>query len=301
MSNRDRHTAVYTMSPDGSNQLQVGVTSVANAFPTWSPDSSQIAAAYSNDVYVFPSTGGAGVNLTKKGFHAISPAWSPDGSQIAFFSDYTRWDNGIVSFAVANPAAWVDVTGDQAKGQRADNRYPDWVPGGPLAAVEVTDAGCGSVKTSPLGTRLQFNFRSATPHTAVDATGLGLFNAGTHTAPYTAWTSLFAAGQYGVQCGGAPGVVSVPMAANRTKGKVTATFTVSWASVAAPSGDVYDVQVKRLGAATYTPWQTGVTVPSAAFKPDAKAGAYAFQARLRNPSSGAATQYSAPLTITVQP
>src|SRR5207302_9157591 len=131
----------------------------------------------------------------------------------------------------------------------ADDRYSDWQPTGALTSITVGDSGCPPTTTAELG-RVQWNFTSASPHTAVDASGLGLFDAGSRTAPYTFWSPLLAAGLYTVDCG--PGgtqasKVSVPVAVTPRRGKLKTTFAVTWATDPAPSGLVYDVQVKAPG------------------------------------------------------
>jgi hypothetical protein len=62
---------------------------------------------------------------------------------------------------------------------------------------------------------------------------------------------------------------------------------------------VFDVQVKRPGAASYTNWMPATTATTARFLPDAGPGGYSFRARLRDTTTGAASGYSAGLAIAV--
>jgi streptogramin lyase len=76
---------------------------------------------------------------------------------------------------------------------------------------------------------------------------------------------------------------------------------VMWASGDAPSGDAFDVQVRRPGSHAFLPWRTGVTELSDAFTSSdpmwTGPGKYAFRARLRQVSSGATSGYSAAASI----
>ena len=145
--------------------------------------------------------------------------------------------------------------------------------------------------------RVQWNFAGTSE--VRDASGLGLFDSGSHAAPFTYWASLSAAGLYPVSCGAASSKVNVPVSVAPASGKLTTRYAVAWAEGPAPSGFVYDVQVKAPGAKAFAPLQNGVTQASAHFKA-AKPGAYAFEARLRRSSDGAATGWSLPVSITVR-
>ncbi|MFN8224147.1 MAG: hypothetical protein U0R50_12975 [Gaiellales bacterium] len=213
-------------------------------------------------------------------------------------SGENRKDNEIYAMPAAAGAAQTNLTNDPA-----DDRYPDWAPTGPLAAVEVGQACPATVSTRPLGTRLQFNFRGSTPLSAVDASGLGLFDTSPHAAPFTAWTSLWAAGRYAVKCGTGTTTISVPMVAAPAKGTARTPFKLSWSAIAAPAGFVYDVQIKSPGAAKFVDWKLGTTAGQATFTVDQaapKTGIYSFQARLRKDAGGAASGYSKPVSITVR-
>lgn len=292
-----RPVGIYTMAPDGSNVQYVTPSVIGNAFPSWSPDSASITFAAANEVFTVPSTGGTAKKLTSFRRAAFASIYSPDGRQIAYQSGENLKDNEIFAMAATAGAVQTNLSNDPA-----DDRNPDWAPTGTLAAVEVGQTCPATLSANPLGTRLQFNFRAATPMSAVDATGLALFDTGLRAAPFTAWTSLWAAGRYAVKCGAGTTTISVPMVARPTKGTVTTTFTVAWSAIKAPAGFVYDVQVKAPGAATFVDWQVGTTAGQAAFTVDQAApvaGTYAFQARLRR-DTGGTSGYSLPVSITVR-
>jgi plastocyanin len=154
-----------------------------------------------------------------------------------------------------------------------------------------------------LGNTVTWTFRDPVAHTATDSSGMALWNSGAHANGTTFVFSFAAAGTYAYICSIHPttmkGSVSVPMKFKPKKGGVGTSFTITWASAAAPAGFVFDVQLKRPGAAAFTTWQNGVTTLSATFHPDAGTGSYQFQARLRKSSSGAASGFSAAKGIKV--
>ena len=293
-SSNNGKQAIYTMSPDGSNVQQVVLTSVINTNPDWSPDSSKIAFANSNDIWVVPSTGGSATDLTNRHITTAAPAWSPDGTKIAFWSRPTQAGNDDLFTVDVASGATTAITNDAA-----DDRYVAWATADPLTSVAVGPSGCAPKTKAQLG-RIQWNFTGSTPHTAVDATGLGLFDAGSHAGPFTAWSALWAAGEYKVTCGQGgtlASIVDVPVAVAPSVGRKTTPFTVVWAAHAAPSGFAYDVQVRKPGGAAFAPWQNGVAQPSGRFRPTAGAGSYAFEARLRQSSGSGATGWSPAVTV----
>lgn len=294
-SSNNGQQGIYEMSPDGSNVRLVAPATVINTNPDWSPDSTRIAYAYQNDIWVVPSTGGTPTNLTRRGITAAAPAWSPNGSTIAFWSRPTQTGNDD-EFTV--PAAGGPVTA--LTNDAADDRAVDWQAADPLTSVAVGSSGCPARTVGRPG-RIQWNFTGSAPHTAVDATGLGLFDAGSHTGPFTFWSTIPAAGEYKVDCGAgatAAGIVDVPVAAAPSKGRRTTAFSITWALRPAPAGFVYDVQVRRPGSSGFAPWQTGAAQPGARFKAAAP-GRYDFEARLRRSAGGAATGFSPPVAITI--
>jgi len=280
-SNRPQQ-AIYTINPDGSGVTAIASTAVINTWPHWSPDSSRIVFDNLNDLMLVGAGGGAVTQLTHRGITTVAPAWSPDGSKIVFESRPTPAGNDDEFVLDVASGAVTQLTNDPA-----DDRNADWASAGPLTSI----AGCPAAATARMG-RVQWNFAAAGE--VKDATGLGLFDSGSHAAPYTFWSSISAAGLYAVSCGAGSSKVNVPVSVART----SSGLAVTWAAGTAPSGFVYDVQVKAPGSA-FGVWQTGVTRPTARYKP-AKPGAYAFQARLRRSSDGAATGWSLPVSIAVK-
>ena len=95
------------------------------------------------------------------------------------------------------------------------------------------------------------------------------------------------------------GTVKVPISVRPAVGAPGA--QVVWASGDAPSGFVFDVQVKQPGSSSFMNWKTGATGLSGLFSSSdplwVGAGKYSFRARLRQVSSGAASGYSAAKSI----
>ena len=87
--------AVWQMSADGSNPVQLTAETGVYSLARWSPDGSKIAYAYrtiggidtDSEIWVMNADGSEPVQLTNnQGFTDFQPAWSPDGSKIAFVS-----------------------------------------------------------------------------------------------------------------------------------------------------------------------------------------------------------------------
>jgi hypothetical protein len=69
-------------------------------------------------------------------------------------------------------------------------------------------------------------------------------------------------------------------------------FTITVASVTAPTGFVYDIQKKNPGG-SFQDWMIGISSLSAVFDSTGQvAGVYQFRSRLRRTSDGAASGYS---------
>jgi uncharacterized repeat protein (TIGR01451 family) len=166
--------------------------------------------------------------------------------------------------------------------------------------VTVTDpAFTPSSLAVPQGTTVQWNFFGPSANGVSDATGMGLFSSGIR-APVSYFRYTYAAASsYGVVDDlHHISTVKVALIAAPTSGTVSTPFTVTWSSIAAPSGYVFDVQIRRPGTSTWATWKNAQTASSAAFTPDAGAGTYRFRALMRATAGGAAA-YSAAKSITV--
>lgn len=172
---------------------------------------------------------------------------------------------------------------------------------------KVTKIGLGSTVTWT-------NDTSGTLHTTTSngvsdgdgTTGIALWTSGTLN-PGQSFTFTFrAAGSFPYHCSfhialGMKGSVKVPVKVSPASGTTGTTFTITWATAAPPSGDVFDVQIKRPGTTSFVDWtgHTGITAQSGTFKPGSGSGTYSFRARLRNSTMNAASGYSPAGSISV--
>jgi plastocyanin len=150
------------------------------------------------------------------------------------------------------------------------------------------------------GTTVNWQNTGTRTHTATQ--DAAFFNTG-NIAPATtsAGKVLTAAGGYPYHCAIHPsmvGSVKVPVKVSPTSGTTATVFTITVASVAAPSGFVYDVQQKVGDTGSWAAWKTGVTTASVTFQATT-AGTYFFRSTLRKVSTGAKTKPSPARSVTV--
>ena len=158
------------------------------------------------------------------------------------------------------------------------------------------------IATAAQGSTVQWSFHGPGMHDVTDRSGMRLFGSG-RKAPGSTYAFAFpGAGTYQYYCSRHrhTGQIRVPVQVSPSGGTRATTFTVTWAPGAAPSGYVYDIQVKRPRADRFVSWKTAQTVGSASFTPDRGAGTYSFRVRLRKVSSGRASGYSPAQSVTVR-
>lgn len=82
---------LYTMTPEGSDLVQLTDDDVIERQPSWSPDGTMIVFSkgdsYAQDVLVMAADGSNVHRLTEHDGLDLFPVWSPDGGWIAFASD----------------------------------------------------------------------------------------------------------------------------------------------------------------------------------------------------------------------
>jgi plastocyanin len=171
---------------------------------------------------------------------------------------------------------------------------------GHVAAVDF--AFVPSVKSVAQGGLIAWDFCTTTGHNVVDATPMDLFDSGSGVLgdPPFEFTYI-AAGKYPYVCTfhtGMAGTIKVKMDAQPETGLPTTTFVLTWASTSAPTGFVYDVQIRRPGAGHWRSWMRGVRLPGHAFRPDRGTGPYRFRSRFRSVGNGHA-DWSSTATIHV--
>jgi len=152
-----------------------------------------------------------------------------------------------------------------------------------------------SVEHARQGDLVPWSFYGSIPHTVTDSTGMRLFNSGYQAAGSHFVYGFDAAGAYQYKCADPShvpmnAVVRVPVKVRPLQGPPGTTFTVTWSTVAAPAGFVFDVQISRPGQA-FQNWVTGTTARRKTLSPT-NLGRYRFRARLRKLSNNNATGYS---------
>ena len=172
-----------------------------------------------------------------------------------------------------------------------------------LCPISVTGDGFKPVSSRVgQGTTAVWTFAqgNAQSHTVTDSSGIGLFDSGMRGAGGSFVVDLPGAGSYPYldQTSGASGRVAVPVLASPPAGGVGTTFTVTWSDEQAPDDLVFDVQVRRPGAA-WVDWKTGQGGRSATFIPDAGPGTYSFRCRVRDEGTGAHSNWSPSASILV--
>jgi plastocyanin len=193
------------------------------------------------------------------------------------------------------------MTGPAAIDENAPPDEGTPVIAGLTASVAVTSAGF-SPRTADVdqGGTVTWTFQQG-GHSVVDKSGMGLFNSGVRPGGSTFSAGFASAGSYKYSCTQhrETGTVRVPLSAAPASGTTATTFTVKWSAASAPSGFVFDVQIKRPGSTSYASWKTAQTAASATFLPDAGAGMYAFRSRLRRTADNRAAGYSPAASISV--
>jgi TolB protein len=159
---RERNWDIYSVNRDGTGLARLTEHPAFEAWPTWSPDGSEIAFVSYRDgglaIYATPvDTAGAGAStagtstgegairrITHADGPTIEPAWSPDGRWIAF----AAWRDGayrIEAVALADGAQ--HVASVPAVG--IDFRAPAWSPNGRELSYVEQRYGLGRLVVQP--------------------------------------------------------------------------------------------------------------------------------------------------------
>jgi Tol biopolymer transport system component len=82
---------IFTVNPDGTNQINISNNNDGDVLGEWSPDGSKIVFSSENngniDIYAVNANGSNKIRLTTDSATDETPSWSPDGSKIVFASD----------------------------------------------------------------------------------------------------------------------------------------------------------------------------------------------------------------------
>ena len=116
---------IWTMDPDGSDQVNLTNTAAAEDNPAWSADGNRIAfdrliSATGHRLFVMFADG-SGVTQVPSAHEMADPAWSPDGTRLAF------WDAAGQFIGTVK----TDGTGEILVAQLGDDGFdPEWSPDG---------------------------------------------------------------------------------------------------------------------------------------------------------------------------
>ena len=186
--------------------------------------------------------------------------------------------------------------------EQTGNQIGEIVPG-PSKLVLALDSGFVPSTLTPAvaGTTVQWLFVGGETHGVTDSTKLKLFASGTQE-PGTSFSFVYSgAGVFKYKDSvhaALSGTVSVPVTASPTSGPPSTPFTITFGTATAPTGFVFDLEVKAPGSG-YALLENGTTTGSTTYTPT-KAGKYQFKARLRKSGSTTlASPYSAVTSITV--
>jgi hypothetical protein len=210
---------------------------------------------------------------------------------------------GVSYFNVGTTCTrYVDSSQSSLDAFQADGADPYFNPPLPVTDVSVADFSYSPRGAVPFrGTEVKWTFNGPSDHTVTDSSTMGLFDSGALSAGGTFRHYFIGAGAYSYHCTIHPiqmtGQVRVPMAVTPRSGDLDSTFTVTWAANHAPTGHVFDIQIKRPSAG-WSNWRIAQTLETATFGPDAGVGTYQFRARYRV-VRGAASGWSRPFTIVV--
>lgn len=277
--------------------------------PAARPGSGPLEDVAPGEIYKMASTGASQVRLTNNSADDTYPAWSPDGNLIVFQSarddvagceDTGTCVYETYTMSALDGGSQANVSNDLV----ADDTNPDWQTIS-FPAVRTTDNVFNPSTPRPtLGGSVMWDFFGPTQHTATDNSGMGLFDSGLKSAGSFYVFVFGTAGSYPFFCTIHPvdmtGNVKVPMKAAPRQGDELTQFTITWASFV-PIGYRVDVQIQRPGAVEFVDWITNTTQKSATFVSDTGPGQYLFRARLERLSNLETSDYSAPVTITVNP
>lgn len=145
------------------------------------------------------------------------------------------------------------------------------------------------------------NSTTTTSHTSTGDSPLSLWDSGTVAGGHTFDFTFTAAGTYTYHCTfhqslGMVGTISVTPTASPTSGAAGTVFHIQWATVTAPTGFVYDIQITPPGGTAIT--KMNLTAKGIGLTLN-KTGTWKFASRLRKTADNSASGFSPAVSVTV--
>lgn len=154
----DNRASLYTISPDGGSQTNVGGREYDSREPSFAPAGRRVAFVSSrdggSDIYSLELSSSQARRLTEHPDKDYSPAWSADGRRIAFVSDRSsQADIWTMSASGLNQAR---LTSNQAQ-----DVSPDWSPDGQKIVFVSTRMGNADIYVMDADGRNQRNLTNS--------------------------------------------------------------------------------------------------------------------------------------------
>ena len=122
-SNRDGNSEIYTMNPDGSDQINLSKDDADDWDPVWSPDGEQILFVSNrdglSDLYIMDADGRGVRKVFRNSEYRTYPVWSPDGKRIV----YVQGDE-------PNQEIYIVTRDGRSVQKLTDGFMPNWSPDG---------------------------------------------------------------------------------------------------------------------------------------------------------------------------